>query len=194
VNVYVATGGRESGEAGPGRSVSRPVPPAMIRNVKRGLVKGIGGKEAGKRIVVAVMTVKRPVEIVEGILAVENGLEQLEGIDVGKVGRSAVGSAGVERTLVGKGRRPEVSLRRSVHRGVQVGLFLGVAQDLVRLGDFLELVFGLRMLVLVRMILQGQLPVRFLDVRLRRVLGHPQHPVVVLSRHRCSKLSDCRFL
>ena len=67
--------------------------------------------------------------------------------------------------------------------------FLGVAQDLVRLVDFLEARFGgLVAGIQIGMILARQPPISFLDLFLVRVLLNTQNLVVVLILHADSPL------
>src|SRR6185369_16064145 len=59
-----------------------------------------------------------------------------------------------------------------------------VGEDVVGLGDLLEARLGLRIpRVLVRVELTGELAVRLLDLRSRRVLGNAESGVVVLLDH-----------
>ena len=95
----------------------------------------------------------------------------------------------------------EVVERRPFEPGVAVAVvplpLLLVGEDLVRLGRFLELLLGLVVArVVVRVVLQGQLPVGFLDVVGRGVAADSEHFVKIAlgrgHRHGVSAVTSAR--
>jgi len=78
-----------------------------------------------------------------------------------------------------------------VQTGVAVlvvpGPLLRIVEDLIRFGGFLEFLRGGFVLgIRIRMVLQGQLPVRVGDISIRRVPGHVEDFVIIaFTGHRC---------
>lgn len=110
---------------------------------------------------------------VERVMAVEGGSVVTSGAPSGTV--PAVAEAVLSVPVVG-------------------GLFVGVAQDLVGLGDLLELFLRVVGLVLVRVELERHLPVGLFDVVATSIAIHAQNRVVVFSGHFVVKLCSILVL
>ena len=80
-------------------------------------------------------------------------------------------------------RRRRTGCRRRTRAAAVVALaLLGIAEDVVGLGDLLEALLGAGLLVRVRVVLAGELAVRLLDVLLGGLLVDPEDLVVVAWR------------
>ena len=112
----------------------------------------------------------------EGISAPKEGAEDVKGVHVGLVGLTPVVGWAAPSTVppgssLAQPLLPEPVICRSL---------VGVAQHFIGLSNLLEPLLGVRLLVLVRVELEGHLPVGLLDLLLPSPFLHPQHPVVVL--------------
>ena len=67
-----------------------------------------------------------------------------------------------------------------------------IAQHVIGLSDFLELLLGPRGLVLVRVVLQGQLPVGLLELVVAGALRDAENGVIIFAH--CLQLSDVTSL
>src|SRR4030095_9240931 len=111
--------------------------------------------------------------------------ERPRALELRAAGRAhVVGPAEVRRSTVAGVRVPrEVRADRVVLLAL-----VGIGEDLVGLVDLLEALLGLGLLVHVRVVLPGELPVRLLDVLGRGVLRHAEGLVIVLVLDRHGRL------
>mmetsp|Transcript_9736 Transcript_9736/g.36553 ORF Transcript_9736/g.36553 Transcript_9736/m.36553 type:complete len:212 (+) Transcript_9736:688-1323(+) len=118
-------------------------------------------------------------------LASVAALEEAEVREIASATAPGMLPGAVETVAVAVALPEAVASKRAAHAAelpLQVVLLplLLVADHLVRVIHLLEGFRSAGGLVLVRVILQGQLVVRLLDLRLRRLLGDTEHLVVVL--------------
>ena len=146
------------------------------------------GEEIMERVV-HVMTVESgtPEEVVvpgKRVVTAEEGAEDLERVH-GMEGGMAVEGGRVVTGGGGSSRAPAAVPEAVLAEPIVGGLLVGVAEDLVGLGDFLELLLGVVGLVLVRVKLERHLAVGLFDVIAAGVAVHAQNGVVVFSGHFC---------
>ena len=79
---------------------------------------------------------------------------------------------------------------RTVSVSVKSGSLVRITEDFISLGDLLEPFLRSRLFVLVRVILQGQLPVGLLDLLLSGVSLQAQQVVVILTHPACLSSSQ----
>ena len=95
-----------------------------------------------------------------------------------------IAEVGEDVFVAGKARTAHAALHAGMTEAVIAGALFGVAQHVIGLGGFLELLFGFGITgVVVGMVAHGQLAVGFFDLLFAGVAFHPQNFVIVSLYH-----------
>ena len=95
-----------------------------------------------------------------------------------------IAEVGEDIFVAGKARTAHAALHAGMTEAVIAGALFGVAQHVIGLGGFLELLFGFGITgVVVGMVAHGQLAVGFFDLLFAGVAFHPQNFVIVSLYH-----------